>query len=862
MKPFLFLLLLFPSIVVAQFSERFDADNLSHDTLWTGTFGRFKINRGHQLQLDDSVADTAWLFAPCKTFPAMEWQIWVRAAFSPSSKNFIRIYLFADDSIPRRITKSYFLQLGEKGSSDAPELFRQSHDTMISVCRGTEGSIASPFTLRIKVLHDTSGRWQLFTAPTGDQNFRKEAEGIGPRYNSAGYFGLFCVYSKSYAKKIFFDDIYAGPPLVDTLPPEMDSLKVINDSSLQLVFSESIDTVTARSAKYRIDPPCGNISRISFSSGSRVETLVFDRPFLNRQSYRLTVSGIRDKSGNLMSQQTFSFVFVVPQPFDVVFNEIMADPSPPVALPDDEYLELMNRTGVEMDLSGWKLVLGKSVRTFEKVSIPPNGFLLVCKKEAEQAFSSFGKVYGFSSFGLTNSGELLQLMDKRGKKIASVQYDKSWYHDDAKANGGWSLEQINPDNVCAAGENWKASEDPRGGTPGKKNSVFDTLLLRPRIAALQVSSPVSLKLFFSQTMDSSSVASKENYTVSPGNLQVVSARVERGTRSVWLQLSASMDSTTVYRLTVSGDMKNCSGTVFRSDTSLRFGMPQTASQEDVVINEVLFYPLEGGADYVELYNRSPKIIDLSTLLLGTVKKHPPNPPDSLFYDLTFHQKLFFPGDYLVLTPSPEKVKAQYDTPNPHAFMKINPFPSLNKEEGSILLYRMLHKIDAFDYSETMQYPLLNYTQGVALERVDPNGRTNDANNWHSASSTVRFGTPGYRNSQAVQPVSDSIGGAVSLSPEIFSPDNDGYQDLLHIYYHFDTPGNTLTINIFNASGQLVKHLVNNVYVGSSGLFSWDGLQDDNTKAPVGIYVVYVVVFNEKGVVKRFKKTAVLATKLK
>ena len=859
MKPFLFLLLLFPSLLQAQFSEHFDADDLKSDTLWTGTYGRFQINRDHQLQLNDQKADTAWLFTAGGMLPAVEWHFWVKAAFSPSSKNFIRIYLAANDSVPGRITEGYFLQLGEKGTADAPELFRQSNDTLVSVCRGTEGSIAAPFALHIKVLCDTLGNWQLWTDASGV--LKKEAEGRDQQYPHRGFFGLYCVYTKSNARKMFFDDIYAGPPVVDTVPPEIDSLVVMNDTTVKLLFSEAIDTASVNPACFGFDPPAGNIKRFLFSSGHRVVTLVFDRPLLNRQSYHLSVSGIKDPAGNRLQEQTLSFVFVIPEPFDVVFNEIMADPVPAVGLPAYEYLELFNRTDVEMNLSGWQLVLGKSVKIFGKISLPAHGFLLVCKKEAVPDFSPFGKVYGFSGFSLTNSGERLQLFDKSGKKISETDYRKDWYDDDDKADGGWSLEQVNPENVCAGGDNWKAAVDSRGGTPDAQNSVFDTVLLRPAVNGLQVAGAHSLILGFTQTMDSVALTSPALYAITPGPVQVDTVRVLPGARKIRLQLSEAMDSATVYRLMVSMKIKNCSGLAAGRDTTLRFGLPQPAMHKDVVINEVLFYPLEGGAEYVELYNRSQKVIDLSTLLLGTVKNHPPNPPDSLFYDLTFDQKLFLPGDYMVLTPSPEKVKAQYRTSHPRAFLKINPFPLLNKVKGSVLLFRVLHKIDAFDYSEKMQYPLLNYTQGVALERVNPDGETNDPDNWHSASSSAGFGTPGDKNSQRVALPSDSLQGDVNIIPGIFSPDNDGYQDILHISYRFDTPGNTITIRIFNAAGQLVRHLVNDAYVGTSGVFSWDGLQDDQTKAPVGIYVIYIRVFNEKGLVKQFKKTAVLATKL-
>jgi len=50
-------------------------------------------------------------------------------------------------------------------------------------------------------------------------------------------------------------------------------------------------------------------------------------------------------------------------------------------------------------------------------------------------------------------------------------------------------------------------------------------------------------------------------------------------------------------------------------------------------------------------------------------------------------------------------------------------------------------------------------------------------------------------------------------------------------------------------------------LGVEGAVNWDGIQDDNSKAPIGIYIFYVQVYDLNGNVKKYKKTGVLATKL-
>jgi hypothetical protein len=270
--------------------------------------------------------------------------------------------------------------------------------------------------------------------------------------------------------------------------------------------------------------------------------------------------------------------------------------------------------------------------------------------------------------------------------------------------------------------------------------------------------------------------------------------------------------------------------------------------------------LGDGVDFVELYNPSQKIIDLNLLLLGSVKISPPNQPDTSFYVISEEQLLFIPGDYLCLTSRPTKVKEQYFTFNPQSFLKMESFPSLNNDEGSVLLKTKTDTmVDAFDYNDEMHYPLLVYTDGVSLERISFLQSGNDKNNWHSAAESVGFATPAYRNSQYV--AEQETDGGIIIDPEIFSPDNDGYNDFMTIKYKFSQPGFMMNVDIFNSNGIPIRKLVNNQYLGTEGSVNWDGIKDDNTKAAVGIYIVYITVFDLDGNVKKYKKTTVLASKL-
>ena len=132
----------------------------------------------------------------------------------------------------------------------------------------------------------------------------------------------------------------------------------------------------------------------------------------------------------------------------------------------------------------------------------------------------------------------------------------------------------------------------------------------------------------------------------------------------------------------------------------------------------------------------------------------------------------------------------------------------------------------------------------------------DNSNWHSASESAGFGTPGYLNSQSNLYKENHPD--ITIDPEIFSPDNDGYDDIQNINYSFSESGNVLSISIYNSEGYLIRELITNEYIGTSGSFSWDGLNDNNTISASGIYIYLITIFDETGYAAKIKKTGVLS----
>jgi hypothetical protein len=149
-------------------------------------------------------------------------------------------------------------------------------------------------------------------------------------------------------------------------------------------------------------------------------------------------------------------------------------------------------------------------------------------------------------------------------------------------------------------------------------------------------------------------------------------------------------------------------------------------------------------------------------------------------------------------------------------------------------------------------------KGISLERISFDRATEDPSNWHSASHNAGYGTPAYKNSQYAEFTFEDS--PFTITPEIFSPDNDGYNDVLGILYKFDEPGYHVEITIYDSKGRLVKKLVKKEVTGIEGTFLWNGINENNEKAGIGIYIIYSEVKDLQGKIKKYKNTAVLGGK--
>ena len=1125
-------ILLFPLLAMAQFTDDFSDGDFTQNPPWIGDTDKF-IVENQILRLNDNQAGQAYLVTQSSILNNTQWEFWVRLAFTPSDNNHPRIYLVSDSDDLYEPLNGYYIRIGKNGTDNKRLYFyRQTGETHTELLAGADNlATLSNNRLRIRATRDNEGNWEFLADPTGGNLFLPQGTVSDNTHSSTQWFGIKCLYTVSNATGFYFDDFLVGEIIPDTIPPQVTQVLATSPNTLEVVFSKAVEPNTSQNTSnyfvnQGIGPPQSAVR--PEETPNRV-LLTFSQNFQQAVTYNLTVLNVRDFAGNTMSPFTGSFAWYVPQRFDVVFNEIMANPTPEVGLPPREYVELYNTSVFDINLEGWTFTHGTTQREIPTAIIPAQGYLVLTSPAALDDLEQYGNVVaipGLSVSALTNAGTTLTLHDEHMELISFVTYSDTWYSDPDKSNGGWSLEKIDPYNFCGEAENWRASNDPRGGTPGEENSIKEDNpdITPPDLLGAAVENSLQLTLYFSETMDEAALVNPQNYSINNVHPLSVSAQ-EPHFKKVSLILAQPLQSDTIYEVFLSEEITDCAGNPLGVNTAVfadyqaqpfdivfnelmadptptvglppvrylelyntsdfpihlrdwtlthgtttrqlpfipimpkgylvittlagfeeladfpnvfevpglsvnfltiggttlsltspaqeiisfvsyddtwyrdpskanggwalekidpynfcegaanwkaatdprggtpgeansvlgenpdvtppdllwagyespdrislffsesmdpeslrdqnnytishetgapqqvvmfpplfnrvdlilnqqmepgivyeitvselvtdcagnslennrvRVGIPSPADTLDMVINEILFNPPDRGVRYVEIYNRSEKIIDLQHYTLSSL-----DTIENVFTsvrEISGVSRLIFPGDYMVLTPDPGIVKSQFMTNNPMGFLSMTLSSMTNTQGIVVLASKGQQIIDMLVYTDDMHYPLLTDKKGVALERLNYDRPSSDRSNWHSAARSVGFGTPGYKNSQFTINI-DATEAVFEVYPRVFSPNNDGVDDVLNIAYSMDTPGFTANLTVYDSRGRRIRTLYRSELLATSGILTWDGTTDDYQKADIGIYIIFIELFEPGGTVKTYRKTAVLGGRL-
>jgi len=532
-----------------------------------------------------------------------------------------------------------------------------------------------------------------------------------------------------------------------------------------------------------------------------------------------------------------------------VFNEVLADPNPPVDF-NQEYLEVYNRSHRVLDLKDWMLQV--NTRTYSlSGSMMPEGTRLHP--------GSFGVVL---DLGLPNDGATLALYDPVGNLVHAACYRVPWNGPDWKKEGGWSLESPDPDQVCRISELWEFSVDPAGGTPGKINSTQALLddqegpvLLYPGYGPssgenLGEGEPGLIRLYFSEplVMQENELPGIELW---PGDILPLEGHLLLPLSQVMeLRFPVDLRERPHFKVRIPR-VSDCQGNE-RLSLEASAGSVSDPVSGSVLINEIMYDPAEGFPEYIELALPGHRFYDLTDLAIHVVEAGGlPDDPVAL----SDHSRLMQPGGYLVLTRCVEHLRDAYHLEKSGQWVELEELNTLNNGGGTLFLTDRAGKVvDRADYGDHLHASILTDTRGISLERISNVRSGSDPGNWHSAASIEDYATPGQINSQArKQP---EPGPLFSLDPKVFSPDSDGYQDLLEISVSHGVSGWITTLWITDLQGNPVRQVANNHLSGPQDMYLWDGTYGDGSMVPPGIYVIHVRAYHPDTGRKWIRKGAV------
>lgn len=231
-------------------------------------------------------------------------------------------------------------------------------------------------------------------------------------------------------------------------------------------------------------------------------------------------------------------------------------------------------------------------------------------------------------------------------------------------------------------------------------------------------------------------------------------------------------------------------------------------------------------EWVELKNCGDEPIDLQGWQLG----------DALTRHLITNSEVIVNGgDYLVLAADTAAFILFYGRPN-YQFLQLSGWSILNNDGDLIRLEDNSGLIiDSFRYSYT-------YDNNLTWARGEEPGKTD---RW--GRSIAVGGTPGYPNQVYYQASASSI--KVKAEPNPFSPRKDGRMSI-----SFSLPaGDKAAIKIYDLEGRIVKSLLE-IPIAMDGTVFWNGTSDAGRRLPVGIYILYLEVYN----CEHYKQTIVIA----
>ncbi len=274
---------------------------------------------------------------------------------------------------------------------------------------------------------------------------------------------------------------------------------------------------------------------------------------------------------------------------------------------------------------------------------------------------------------------------------------------------------------------------------------------------------------------------------------------------------------------------------------------------EIIISEIMYNPSETNSEFIEFFNRSKNSIEIGGCKLKV--------NNNKYLSLINKSFLLKPNQYLVVSAD-SNILNNYEWLKDDENIIILNVSSLDLSNSSSKINLVNIKnntIDLLHYFDSWHNSSMLETKNISLELLNVKLDRNNSRNWSSSVSAIGA-TPGRVNSINVE--STVTKAKLNISPNPFSPDNDGFEDFTYINYNLTEKISQVRIRIFDSKGRFVRNLAENVFIGSSGSIVFDGLDQNNNPLKTGIYIIlFQAINNNNAVVETIKDVVVIAREL-
>ena len=516
---------------------------------------------------------------------------------------------------------------------------------------------------------------------------------------------------------------------------------------------------------------------------------------------------------------------VLPSIYDGLYvSEVMFDPP---GGSDFEYIELGNLGPDPIDLTGLKFV---DTSPFDELTLS-GGMLAVGQRvlvvnDAAAMTGRYGA--GISAYivgewaggKLSNSGELITLVDSNDVVVISFEYDTGgrW---PARSEGeaGSSLELIDPLGDLEDAGNWRASSEYLG-SPASMGSgqigdvIINELLTHTDLPAVDTielynttASPISIGGWF--LSDSSGNYRKYEIptpTTIAGYSYLTFDEMDFNPNGEWnptpgvvgtneFAFSSKGDEVYLVEANGAGDLvrfadarefeaaangvsfrhyENSIGQLFMTpQVEVTLGVTNMAPLVGpVVITEVMYHPETFKAEFIELQNISSNTVPLF---------HPVNTTNTWKISgvgFSFPENIQLAPSEIILVASADPASVRADYAMPPGIRIFGPTSGLLQDNGETISLKRPDNpdfgevdppyitVDQVRYESTVPWPTTANGLGFSLERLDPTRFATDPANWRATSANG--GTPGLSTLPVTVPQIRLNGFAINVEVNEFS----------------------------------------------------------------------------------------------